>query len=441
MKKILVLVILMCITFIIDGADKLDLTIDQAMKMALTNNTQYLISQQGVRQSRQRLKQNMGFLPTVSLQGAKNLKEKLMEIEIPSFIPGGEPTKATLDFTMDYEFSFQIVQPVFTGGKIWNSFKNAQIDMRIAKEREKNARQEVILNTKKMFFNIQVMGQLLKAHQEAIKLAENNLQNVKERYDLGMVSKYDLLRAELAVASIEPTILQVKKTINILKLNLKTFLGIPEQQEINLSGDLTFKKRTLDRARLLRHSLLNRSEIKQLKLEQKKANNLLKIAYAQFIPDFSIIATYSYRSNTFKLSGDNWENYYTINLGVNFPIFTGLKRSGQIGELKVMNKILRLNHKQLNDATRVEVQNLYLTVQQEYQNIQTGIKNVETAKEGIRIAELNYREGMISILELNASYNALTRARVAYLQAVYNYNIALAELEKVTSLNITGGKS
>ena len=78
MKKSLILIILICMTFIIDGSEKLNLTIEQAIQMALKNNTQYLISQQGVKQSKQRLKQNLAFLPNVSLQGAKNLKEKLM---------------------------------------------------------------------------------------------------------------------------------------------------------------------------------------------------------------------------------------------------------------------------------------------------------------------------------------------------------------------------
>ena len=81
----------------------------------------------------------------------------------------------------------------------------------------------------------------------------------------------------------------------------------------------------------------------------------------------------------------------------------------------------------------------FRTISQEYETIQMGLKNMESAKEGVRIAELNYHEGMITILELNASYNDLTRAKVNYLQALYNYNIAIAELEKLTGININGG--
>jgi outer membrane protein TolC len=52
---------------------------------------------------------------------------------------------------------------------------------------------------------------------------------------------------------------------------------------------------------------------------------------------------------------------------------------------------------------------------------------------------LSYKEGLISILELNTSYNALTQAKVLFLQAVYNYNIAISTLEKISGVTINGG--
>ncbi|MCX6554132.1 MAG: TolC family protein [Candidatus Aminicenantes bacterium] len=183
----------------------------------------------------------------------------------------------------------------------------------------------------------------------------------------------------------------------------------------------------------------NRSELLQLQMQKQKIDNLLKMAWAQYIPNFSLVASYSYQSDLLKFNKSNWDDYFNVSLGVSFPIFTGLKRSAQIGEMRVLQKIMDLNVKQLNDANQLEIESKYRSINQEYENIQLGEKNMESAKEGVRIAELNYREGMITILELNSSYNELTRAKVNYLQALYNYNIAIAELEKLTGVNINGG--
>jgi outer membrane protein len=417
----------------------MDLTVEQAIKLALTNNPAYQVSQLEVKQYRYRLMQNFGFLPEVSLQGSKILDEKLMTIEIPPLYPGGEASSVSMRFTKNYAFSFQIVQPIFTGGKIFFNYKNAELDLRLAKEKENNSQADTILNVRKMFYNIQIMQELLKAHNEAFSLAESNYNNVKKSFDLGMVSQYDLLRAELAFSATRPDVLRVENLLETSLMGLKLMLGLPTTQEISLQGELGYQQLQLELVKLLQNSLKSRSELRQLQMQKQKIDNLLKITWAQYIPNFSLVASYSYQSDLFNFNKGNWDNYYNISLGVSFPIFTGLKRSAQVGEMNVLKKIMDLNVKQLSDATRLEVESGYRTISQEYENIQMGLKNMESAKEGVRIAELNYREGMITILELNSSYNELTRAKVNYLQALYNYNIAIAEIEKITGINLNGG--
>ncbi len=417
----------------------MDLTVGQAIDLALANNPAHQASQQEIRQYRYRLMQNFGFLPEATLSGSKILDQKLMTIEIPSFVPGGEPTKASLRFQLDYSFSFQVVQPVFTGGKLFYNYKNAELDLRLAKEKEKNSRADTILNVRKSFYNIQILQQLLQAHREAQALAEGNYNNVKSSFDLGMASQYDLLRAELALSAVKPDVLRVENLLETSQLGLKLMLGLPAAQEIRLQGELGFRQLQLELAALLQSSLSNRSELRQLRMEQRKIDNLLKITWAQYVPNFSLVAAFSYQSDYFKLRKNNWDDYYSVSLGMSWPIFTGLKRSAQVGEMNVLKKIMDLNVRQLGDATQLQVESGYRTIRQEYENIQLGLKNVESAREGVRIAELSYKEGMITILELNSSYNELTRAKVNYLQALYNYNIAIAELEKLTGVDLNGG--
>ena len=260
----------------------------------------------------------------------------------------------------------------------------------MAKEREKDSQADTILNVRKMFYNIQILQELLKAHQEAFSLAESNFNNVKKSFDLGMVSRYDLLRAELAFSATRPDVLRVENLLETSTLGLKLMLGLPATQEIRLQGELGYQQLQLELADLLQSSLKNRSELLQLQMQKQKIDNLLKITWAQYIPNFSLVASYSYQSDLFNFTKNNWDNYYNISLGVSFPIFTGLKRSAQVGEMKVMKKIMDLNVKQLSDATRLEVESKYRTISQEYENIQLGLKNMESAKEGVRIAELNY---------------------------------------------------
>lgn len=428
------LVLLMLIlTLSLAAAEKaIVLTITKALNMAREHNKTLRLASETVRQYKYKVQQALGFLPTISLEGSKNLDEKLMEIQLPPLFPGGPPQTAALDFTRKYEFTLQIVQPVFTGGKLYYAFKNARIDLDIAREKQDLARKEQVLNVKKVFYNILVLQEVLKAHQEARDLARTNLDTVTEKFKLGMVSKYDKLRAELALDNIKPDILQTGKLLELSRLNLKVLTGIPMDSPIELEGKLDYTHHVLEESRLIDMALSRASEMKQLNLQMKKAGNLLKIAMGQFMPDISLVAAYSYRSDAFRLAAGNWDNFYTINLAIRFPIFSGLKRSAGVGETRVLKRMLKLEKERLSDGLRIRIKELCLTLRQQYENISLGLKTMDAAREGVRIARLNYEEGLVTILELNSSISQLTHARVGYLQAIYNYNIAAAELEKIT---------
>jgi len=76
----------------------MDLTVDQAIQLALSNNPAHRISELEVKQYRYRLQQNFNFLPEVTLQGSKILDEKLMTIELPPMFPGGEASSVSMRF-------------------------------------------------------------------------------------------------------------------------------------------------------------------------------------------------------------------------------------------------------------------------------------------------------------------------------------------------------
>lgn len=412
-----------------------DLTIEKALQMALENNKNYKISRQQIQRYRYKVKQNLHFLPIVTLEGSKTLDEKSIQLQLPPLYPGAASQWVAVDFTKDYEFKFQIIQPLFTGGKNFFLYKNARLDLEMAREKERQAREELKFQVKKVFYNILVMKELLSAHRQALDLAENNYMNINEKFKLGMVSKYDLLQARLAVESVRPDILKVEKILELSQLQLKFMIGIPENSQLNITGDLDYEHHDApspsQTGELIHSAQENCSLVNQMELQIRKNNNLLKIAYGQFLPRFSLAAAYHYRSGYFNFRENNWDKYFSVNLVFQLPLFVQGKRTAQIGELKISKKILNTHLDQVKEATRLDIHRLTMTLAEERQNIFAGLKNIGTAEEGLRVARLTYDEGLISVLELNHSTTQLTKARVRLLQAVYNYNITQAELEKI----------
>lgn len=407
------------------------LSLEQAVQLALQNDNAHRLRRLEVEQYRYRKWQNFSFLPQVTLDGLKTLKEKLQSIEMPPFFPGQETQVVTLDFTKNYEFTLQVVQPVFTGGKLWLAWKNAELDLRQARERERDSADATILAVRKTYCNILVLTELIRVHSEALELAEAGRRTVAQNHELGLASRYDLLRAETALNAARPDLTRSRNLLRSAWDALRVLIGRPEPQPLVLTDTLEFRPFPLDLDTARRRALHRRSELVQLRLEKRKTDNLLRLGWAQYVPDFSIVARYNFRSDVFRFRPHTWESYYSIYLSMHFPIFTGLRRGAQIGEIRVAQRMLEVNRRLLQDATVIQVDAAYRTLAEEMENIEAGRKNVETATEEVRVAELNHREGLITILELNSSHNSLTRCKVHYLQALYNYHVAAAELERL----------
>jgi outer membrane protein TolC len=86
------------------------------------------------------------------------------------------------------------------------------------------------------------------------------------------------------------------------------------------------------------------------------------------------------------------------------------------------------------ESIKLEVQQAVLKINEARESLLSQEKNVEQAEESLRIAELNFSEGMATSLDVSASQAALTLAKTNYAQALYDYVLALAELEKAMGI-------
>jgi len=154
------------------------------------------------------------------------------------------------------------------------------------------------------------------------------------------------------------------------------------------------------------------------------------MARAAYIPTVAVGGQYNFWGNNLKFGGDTWESYYTFSLVLNVPLFNGLVNAAKVGESKAMLKQLEFSQKGLTEMVKFEVNDSILSLQQAKESLLSQEKNVEQAQEAVRIAELNYKEGLATNLDVSGAHVALSQARTNHSQALFDYALALAQLEK-----------
>lgn len=416
--------------------EKIRLTLEKSIDLALSQNPFYLASQERVDAAQAQVREAASqFFPSLNAQGLQNLDEKVFVLEFPSFVPGGRPQRVAVDFTRDYQLSLSFSVPLYTGGRLTAGYRSAKLNYLTSQESSRQTTHETVLNVKRGFYNCLLARQLIKVTEEALELAEKLLQNVRNMYEVGMASRLDLLRAEVRVANLKPPVIQAHNNLALAELSLKTLLGLDVDQPIEIAGEMTYSPVEVDLEQCVARSLANRPELNQILYQKQMAGEMIKIAKADYLPTIAISGNYNTWADNFKFKKNTWQSFYAFNLVINLPIFNGLQTPAKVAQSKALIRELEFTEKGLVNTIKFEVQSAYLNLNQAKESLFSQEKNVDAAKESVRVAELNYAEGLVTITDVGSAQVALSEARINYLRGVYEYVISLAELEKAMGLS------
>jgi outer membrane protein TolC len=406
-------------------------TLDEAIAMALLQNPFYLATQEKVAQAKAQVRQAAsGFLPTLNAQGTDTLDEKLFVLEFPSLIPGQPPQRFSIDFTRDYQMALSFGLPLFSGGRLTAGYKQANYGLQASREGVRLSEQETIFNVKRAFYTYLLAKEFSAVADESLALAEGFRNNVKNLYDVGVASKFELLLAEVQVTNLKPPSIRARNGIEVAALNLKTILGLPLDTPLEIKGELVSPPLDPVTEAVVEEAQAQRPELRQLDYQRLMAGEMLKMARGTGLPSLAIGGMYNLWSDRLVFRKVDWQNYYTISLSLNIPLFNGFDTLAKVGQSKAAIREIEWNRKGLAEMISFEVKQAVLNRAQARETLLSQEKNVEQAREAVRIAELNYTEGLATNLDVVTAQVGLRQASTNYSQALYDCVISDAQLEK-----------
>lgn len=430
-KMILILTLSFGLQTFSFSQEKITLTLEECIRLALLQNPFYEAEKAKEEQASYYVREAISrFLPSLNAQGMDVLDKKAFSLEFPSIFPGQSPQKIKLDLTRTYQLSLSFSVPLFTGGRLTSGYKQANYSLMSTQEAIRQARQETVFKVKKAFYGILLTKKLADAAEEAVSLAEKHLKNVESLYAVEMASKFDLLRSEVQLANLKPQLIRATNGLKTAELGLKVVLGLDLNQPVEVKGELSYQAFEANLDDNVARALASRPEILQFQYQKLMAAEMIKTAKAAYLPVVAVGGVFHYWSDQFNFKKDSWESYYSINLILNIPIFNGFAEAAKVGQSRAVLKQLEYNQKGLLEMVKLEVHESILSLQQARESLLSQEKNVEQAQEAVKIAELSFTEGLATDLDVSSLHVALSQARTNYSQAIYDYVMALALLEK-----------
>jgi outer membrane protein TolC len=421
--------------FLISG-DTLKLTLKKAETFALNNNPEILQEAKKLEQAKSKTRlAYSSFLPSLDASGNRVLKEKVMTIEMPSFIPGQPPRKIEMDFTRNYQLTLQFMQPLFTGGKLIFGLNTARAMEKAEQSLLQAKKDEIRAKTKAMFYSIILLEKSLKIIQDGLKLAVDTKNSIKESYKQGLVKKLDLLRAENRVREIEVQKREIESKIIEAKNRFKNLLGINLDKNILIVGKIIEKRYNIDLEILKKELIENNPILSSMNNRIKAVKNGVRMAYSNFLPTIAIGGQYNFRGDSLG-NFSSWDNYYSINLTLSFSLFKGFSKKYKLAAAKAQKDEAEIGAIALEKNLLAELNNAVKRDHYLKAKIVLQKANYVNTKEEYDIASLSYKEGIISYTDLELIQNKYLTSQLNYYKAIYEYYSNIFKIESLISKNI-----
>ena len=316
---------------------------------------------------------------------------------------------------------------------VYQNMKMTKEDILLAQEKARSSRLDLINQVTKAYYAALLSKDSRDVIQRSYNVAKQNYEVVDKKFQVGKVSEYDKITAEVQMRSMGSSVTSAETGLTLALLRLKVLMGIKTDIDINITDSLKAyeKDLTLAKAEVNESELSNNTSVRQLDMSQNMLERSTKLLRTNFLPTVAMQLQGSYTS----YSNDNWNVFKykyspasSLALSVTIPIF----QASNWTKLK-SNKI---QIDQLADTRTNTMRQLSMAAQSYRKNMLTTITKLESDREAVRqadkavtISAKRYDVGRGTILELNQSETALTQAELTYHQSIYDYLTNKADLD------------
>lgn len=415
-----------------------ELTLDQAIQMALDNSKEIKISQRDVETA----KLNVGIafknaLPSVVYTGSYTRNEydrKITAEERPNHRLETNGSRE-VDAKGGYTQKITISQPIFQGGAILGGIQYAQAYKSVANLMYLSSQRDVRLETIQIYSNIVKSEKDLEALMSSKEELKATYDKQKAQLDLRLITKADLLKTEYSMLEVDSQIIGTQNQITVQKENLKLKLGLPKTEDLTVvEFDVPmYLSRNIDFQADLNQALTESIDAMVANKYVDMADAQRKVARADMLPQVSAFASYGVDSDRRKYNATMDDAEWRGGVQVTWNVFEFGKNYDTYKTAAIAKEQEELREKISKDTIDINVTDAYLELVRMEKDRDSKGRALEAAMENYKIDKEKYTAGLISTIDFLASETQLREAKVAYNQVVIDY---LYAFEKYRSMLI-----
>ncbi|MGB3310712.1 MAG: TolC family protein [Nodosilinea sp.] len=405
------------------------LSLETAIDLAYRNSEQLRIALLQLERSQAGLRAERASLyPTVDLSGS------LQTVNQSSSGGGGQfgggdvtTTTASSNLRTDYDLGLS--------GERSARISAAERQMRLSELQVEQTREDLRLNTTTDYYAVQEAIEQIRINQAFLEEAERNLGDSRLREEVGVGTRFDVLRAEVQVANARQTLTQAASQRQISQRQLARRLNVPPSIDlttlaVNIGGAWPL---SLEESIVLAYQ--NRAELEQFLVEREFNDAQRRISLASVRPNLGLFGQYGVQSILGSSTGvtSGLDDGFSLGAQLSWRLFDAGAARARATQNELDIRTDEFEFESTRNDIRIQVEEAYYTLVANQANIDTASVAVNQAEEALDLATLRFNAGVGTQLDVLTATRELAEAEGNLVTAVLDYNRALARLERAVS--------
>lgn len=408
--------------------DSIVISREECLDIALSQSPTIRIADLEVKRVNYAKRETVGnLLPQI---GFSLSYQRSIELQTIRMNMGGESQKLKMGSDNTWNTGFTLSLPIIAP-TLWKaiSISNTQIEQNL--EAARSSRLELVNQVNQAYYALMLAISSKEVIQQNYDIARYNADVYRKMFEQGTASEYDVLRSEVQVKNVEPSLLDADIAVKQCQLQLNVLMGIDDALNLYPSIKMEDMQKDMYGYLLEQKSIANNSSLRSLEISQKLANQNVTLKKFDWIPTLggSFNINWLSLSNGSMFNDVDFSPYSTVGVSLSVPIFSGGTKWNALKQAQVQANELQLQKENLINSLNMQVDLALDNINMQVKQIDSSKEGVVQAKKAHEIMQKSFQIGAASYLELRDAELADTSAQLAYYQSIYNYLVSTSQLD------------
>lgn len=408
------------------------LTLQDAISSAIANNDAVKISSLDEQIAESKLKQtNAIFLPQVNFSFTSFATNnplnafgfKLQQKSITAY--DFDPVKLNRPSpTYDFTTKLELQQPIINLDLLYQR-KAAAVQTEMYALISKRTKEGLSFETEKAYLNLQMLYRAKDVLQQALATAHSVQKSTKNYFEQGLVQKSDLLNAEVYSLNIETQLKNIHSNISDASDMLSLLMGKSTGRIYTTDSIERRQELSVDSFRLSN----SRSDFAAMEKGIESYSLMIQSSKMNYYPKLNAFAAYQLNDkNAFGFNA----NSYLAGIQLSWNLFNGNRTKNTIVQQGFEKEKLAKQLQREKDQDQVQINHTYNQISDALFEMKQKELSIQQATEALRVLQNRYEQGLVKTTDVLQSQTQLAEQKLGYVQAIFNYNLALATLSFLT---------